>query len=289
MRRIATLLGALAATAFVTMSLQAATPPSATALTNCSVSDWSIDGEEANFLAIINEYRAANGVGPLALNDHLNRAAAWMASDMGANDIFGHTDSIGRGPWQRIVDCGYPVAGGENLAAGTNRDSASGAFELFRGSPSHNENMLLARYGEIGIARVYAPGTRYTWYWATTFGTLSPAAAPAPAATQPPPPAPTAPPAPPAAASAPQPRLPVTTVQLTPGANLVEWAGPEASPAEIVANGKIEMLYAWDIATQRWVRYGPKLPPYLQTMGNVVAGDRLWVIAESPLTLDMLH
>lgn len=31
--------------------------------------------------------------------------------------------------------------------------------------------MLLARYTEVGIARVHREGSTYGWYWATNFGT----------------------------------------------------------------------------------------------------------------------
>lgn len=294
MRRLLLFLGALGALLTTSVAAPLAAEPTVKALDNCSVADWSIDGEEARFLQLINDYRVANGEVALTLSDSLNRSAAWIATDMGANNSFGHTDSLGRGAWDRIVDCGYPIAGGENLAAGTNRSTADSAFELFRNSPSHNENMLLARYRQIGIARVYAPGTTYGWYWATTFGTLGEAPAPPP---PPPPPAAAAPQTQPASQPAAQgsagavaqvqPRLPQMVVQLAAGPNRVEWAGPGATPAEIAARANASMLYAWDEGRQTWVHYGPGLPAYLQTMGPLVQGDVVWVIANAPGSLDM--
>ena len=156
------------------------------------MADTTIDAEEASFLGIINGYRAQGGAPALAVSPDLSRAAAWMVTDMGATGYFGHTDSLGRSPWTRMADCGYPDGGGENLAAGTNRSAAAGAFELFRNSPSHNENMLVPEFRYIGIARVHMEGSKYSWYWATTFAYGA----------APPPPAPAAPPAPPAAAPA---------------------------------------------------------------------------------------
>lgn len=119
---------ALALTPLVLVVLLAAARPwavqPAEGLTNCDVADASVDGEEAAFLAIINKYRADNGAQPLRISPALTQAAYWMATDMAAKNYFGHTDSLGRSPWTRMLDCGYPIAGSENLAAGTNRSSA---------------------------------------------------------------------------------------------------------------------------------------------------------------------
>ncbi|MGH2610625.1 MAG: CAP domain-containing protein, partial [Tepidiformaceae bacterium] len=63
----------------------------------------------------------------------------------------------------------YPV--GENLAAGTDRDTARETFDALRASPSHNSNMLRQGYVQVGIARYYAPNSKYKWYWGMSFGT----------------------------------------------------------------------------------------------------------------------
>ena len=141
------------------------------AITNCDVSDLSLDGEEAAFLQIINDYRARNGLRPLAVSENLNRSATWMANDMATRNYFSHGDSRGRMSQQRIADCGATMSSGENLGAGTMIISASAAFELWRTSPGHNSNMLYAEYRQIGIARVNLPGSYYSWYWVTTFDT----------------------------------------------------------------------------------------------------------------------
>ena len=58
------------------------------------------DSEEQAFLTLINSYRTQNGLGTLSLNTQLNNAADWMSVDMGANNYFSHTDSLGRDPFQ---------------------------------------------------------------------------------------------------------------------------------------------------------------------------------------------
>lgn len=140
------------------------------ALTNCSVADYSLDGEEQAFLTLINNYRAANGLGALLISTNLNRAAAWMSNDMGVNARFDHTDSLGRSPYSRAIDCDYVTGAGENIAAGTAWSSAQTVMDAWKASPGHNTNMLTSYYQQIGIARVNVPGSPYGWYWTTNFG-----------------------------------------------------------------------------------------------------------------------
>jgi uncharacterized protein YkwD len=163
------LLGALIAIAALTFVAQGTATP-AQALTNCYVANTTFDETEQAFLDIINQYRVSNGLQPLTVSLNLNRTASWMAQDLAAKNYFSHTDSAGRDPFTRNFDCGGPYDSGENLAAGTRIDTAQAAFRLWRSSSGHNKNMLTAAYTQIGIARAYNPGSRYTWYWATEFG-----------------------------------------------------------------------------------------------------------------------
>jgi uncharacterized protein YkwD len=268
MRKLATLICAAATLlcALAEMTLPPHSP--ATAAGPCDVADASNDGEELAFLDIINGHRAQHGAGALSISPVLNRAAEWMVQDMAANNRFGHTDSLGRSPHVRILDCGYPISGGENLAAGTNRSTAGSAFELFRNSPSHNDNMLRGEYRQIGIARVHREGTKYGWYWATTFG-ASGERAPAP-----PPPPPPPPPAPVVAAPAP--------LVLPSGAHEVSWPGAETDIALVVAGHEAEITGIWarDAATGGWLFYIPGLPGFLNTLRTVHPGEALCLVVE---------
>jgi uncharacterized protein YkwD len=145
----------------------------ARALSNCTISDYSLDSEEQAFLGLINQYRASNSLGALTISTNLNRAAHWMGNDLGTNAYFSHTDSAGRSPYSRAIDCGYPQGAGENLAAGTAWSTAQSAFTAWQNSPGHNANMLGSYYQQIGIARVNVPGSPYDWYWVTNFGAIN--------------------------------------------------------------------------------------------------------------------
>lgn len=182
----------------------------------------ALDSEEMRFLDLINQYRAANGLGALTLNNTLNQTARWMAQDMAANNYFSHTDSQGRDPFVRMAAFGYTYNTwkGENLAAGVS--GAQAAFDLWKGSPGHNANMLGANYTVIGIARAFDEKSTFGWYWTTEFGGQDdPPPPPAPAPEPPPPPPPPAPapapaPAPDPAPPAPEPTPPPAPAQ-TPG------------------------------------------------------------------------
>src|SRR6266571_1408159 len=159
----------------------------------------ALDGEENAFLGLINQYRAANGLGGLSLSAQLDDASLWMSQDMGAHGYFSHTDSLGRDPFTRMAAFGYNYNTwkGENLAAGT--DTAQAAFDIWRNSPGHNANMLNGNFTVIGIGRALGCAG-YSAYWTTDFGGQGgapppppPAPAPAPAPPPPPPPPPPAP------------------------------------------------------------------------------------------------
>ncbi|MBN1772132.1 MAG: CAP domain-containing protein [Deltaproteobacteria bacterium] len=133
-----------------------------------------LDREEAEFLRLINEYRAANDLGALASSATINQAAYDFSVDMGERGFFDHVDPEGRTPFDRMCAGGYEPACagstvmGENIAAGM--ESAHEAFDGWRHSPGHNANMLTADYVAIGIGRAYVAGSPYGWYWTTDFG-----------------------------------------------------------------------------------------------------------------------
>lgn len=141
-----------------------------------------LDAEEQQFLALINEYRADNGAGPLALNNQLAAAAAWMSGDMAAKGywpdpaycaqfgIFSHCDSLGRTYIERIVSFGNAPFTylGENIAG--NFGTAQSVLNAWQSSSGHNANMLNNYYNVIGIGRAYG---RWGYYWTTDFGRLS--------------------------------------------------------------------------------------------------------------------
>jgi uncharacterized protein YraI/uncharacterized protein YkwD len=131
--------------------------------------DYCIEPEELSFLSIINDYRAQNGLVPFQISQTLGAAAALHSDHMADTSFFDHAMSDGTTVEQNIRNHGYRGATyGENIAAGT--ETADSAFTTFQNSAPHNQNMLLASYESIGIARSYNPSSGYGWYWTIIFG-----------------------------------------------------------------------------------------------------------------------
>ncbi len=130
------------------------------------------DDQELAFLTLINNYRAQNGLPPLAMSNALYNAAEGHSYDMATRDYFSHTGSDGSTPWDRIRGAGYTYNTylAENIVAGYGVDSAQAAFNVWRNSPPHNANMLSPYMHAIGVGRYYQPGSQYGWYWTTDFG-----------------------------------------------------------------------------------------------------------------------
>lgn len=129
-----------------------------------------VDNEEEVMIRLINEYRAQKGLGRLTLSSTLTKAADWMSADMGVKNYFGHHDSQGRDPFERMNAFGYKfrTTKGENLAAGFG--DAQSTFQQWKNSPSHNAAMLKPDFKVIGISRVLIKDSQYRWYWTTDFG-----------------------------------------------------------------------------------------------------------------------
>ncbi|MFN0096595.1 MAG: CAP domain-containing protein [Dehalococcoidia bacterium] len=253
-----------AAAAAVLGLMMVAAGPEASAAGSCEGGQPVLDEQEQAFLVRINQYRAQNGLPPLALAPSLNRAAAWLAADMADKGYFAHGDSNGRDPSKRAKDCGFPGDAAENIAAGTFWSGADSAFEAWRNSPGHNANMLNSTYVAIGIGRAYNAGSPYGWYWVTDFGMVQETA---------PKPAP-----PPAQLSPTPPRT--TEVVVYAGANLVTWIGTTMPAGSgLQGAGGITVIYAFDAASGRWSRFGPGLPSYVNSIHALERGQAYWMIA----------
>ena len=135
------------------------------------------DPQEQAFLTLINDYRAANGLAPLALSETLNKAADAHSQDMASNNFLGHTGTNGSSVKDRLVAAGYTydTYWAENVHGSS--ETAQGAFDAWRNSPGHNANMLGPNYLAIGVARSFNAGSEYGWYWTTVFGGVADAAA----------------------------------------------------------------------------------------------------------------
>ncbi|MBX3088907.1 MAG: CAP domain-containing protein, partial [Cryobacterium sp.] len=107
---------------------------------------------EGTILALVNQARAANNLGPLTLNSSLSAVSLAWANQMAANGVMSHNPNYtGQipGGWSRA---------GENVAQGFGSPTA--VHNGWMNSSGHRAN-ILGDYTDIGIAFIEANGT--TW------------------------------------------------------------------------------------------------------------------------------
>jgi len=105
----------------------------------------------SDLLAMTNQKRQENGLGPLSMNDQLASAADQKANHMFANNYWAHIAPDGTTPWFFIKNSGYEyLYAGENLARGFT--SSIDVINAWMTSPTHRENMLSKNYSDVGFA-----------------------------------------------------------------------------------------------------------------------------------------
>ena len=133
----------------------------------CAASDANAAQFATEVLALVNQERAANGLGAVTLNAQLTQAAQGHSFDMGCNFFLSHTGSDGSDPGARIDATGYYwMTWGENVAAGYSTPAA--VMNGWMNSPGHRANILDGSFTEMGIGYVYNSADtvkKYYHYW----------------------------------------------------------------------------------------------------------------------------
>ncbi len=138
-------------------------------------------------LCLLNQQRAANGVGPLAEDAALSAASAGYSQRMVAQGFFGHESPDGGTLVDRLTDVGYlgdddAWVVGENIGWGqASLATARSMVTAWMGSPGHRENLLSPDYTQVGLGLALGTPTDQTWgaTYTTDFGAGgAPAAAP---------------------------------------------------------------------------------------------------------------
>lgn len=117
-------------------------------------------GEAQATLALVNNQRAAGGLGRLVWNEALAQAAQVRAQE--CQQKFSHQRPNGTDWWTVNSAIMY----GENLAK--NYFNANSVVQAWMDSPTHRENIMNGKFVSVGVAAFQAPDG--AWYWAQAFG-----------------------------------------------------------------------------------------------------------------------
>ncbi|MBI1729257.1 CAP domain-containing protein [Candidatus Acetothermia bacterium] len=148
---------------------------------------WALDSAESKFLELVNQYRGQSdqcydstseswmqwpGGGSRTLTEapSLTDAAKTHNQTMLSTNCFSH-QCPGEPPFdERAANAGYKgfTFLAENIAAGY--ETGEAAFNGWRNSSGHNQNMLSCRSRAIGIARGFSSAAQYGWDWTTEYG-----------------------------------------------------------------------------------------------------------------------
>lgn len=120
-----------------------------------------ISANEQYLIELVNNARAAQGLGPLAPNSNLDDSATTHNLAMLAGNFFSHTGQDGSSASQRIQAAGYTLNGGgstgENIAIQSLRGAAGITDDIadlhtsWMNSAGHRANILSTSFTEIGV------------------------------------------------------------------------------------------------------------------------------------------
>jgi uncharacterized protein YkwD len=126
-------------------------------------------------LCLVNEQRAAHGLGALRTNARLSSASIGYSQRMVAQAFFDHQAPDGTTLVQRLTSVGY-LNGGDDWVVGENIGWGQGPLSTPRSmvtawmnSSGHRRNILATDYGEIGLG--LAIGTPEDATWGATYTT----------------------------------------------------------------------------------------------------------------------
>ena len=131
----------------------------------------NLDSFRSELLNLINQDRAANGLGSLMLDPLINTAAQYHGQDMADKLFFAHINLDNLSPWDRMAYYGVEFSSaGENIAVG--QDSPSQVEQDWMNSSGHRANILGGSFGKVGLGIVSCkPGDKYYpgYYWIQEF------------------------------------------------------------------------------------------------------------------------
>ena len=121
---------------------------------------------EQQVVDLVNQQRAAHGLGMVSSNWELCRVARYKSQDMIDKGYFDHTSPTYGSPFRMMEAFGIKSsAAGENIAYGQRTPQA--VMNDWMNSPGHRANILSPSYNQIGVG--VAKAANGTYYWTQMF------------------------------------------------------------------------------------------------------------------------
>src|SRR5215216_6117426 len=113
--------------------------------------------------ALINHARTQNGLPELTVNAQLNAAAQGHSVDMVCHNLLSHTGSDSSSVNERVAAAGYAASYSSEIIYGSGYPQT--AFDWWMSDTTHRNEILNARYTEMGIGYAYKADTAYGSYF----------------------------------------------------------------------------------------------------------------------------
>ena len=126
----------------------------------------NVQAMAAELVRRINELRAQNGVGTVAVNSQLTTAALRHSQDMAKTGNIAHVGSDGSTPAQRMAAAGYPGRGTDEVIYG-GRATVDDVWYFWTNDRMHANVILNSKFAQVGVSVVNV-GDRY--YFTADFG-----------------------------------------------------------------------------------------------------------------------
>jgi uncharacterized protein YkwD len=145
------------------------TPVAAATVKGPASCNYSSSASYINELAsLINDARAQNGLPALTVNAQLNAAAQGHSVDMACHNLLSHSGSDSSTVSERAAAAGYAASYVGEIIYGSGYPQT--AFDWWMSDSTHRNEILNARYTDMGIGYTYKADTAYGSYFTVDFG-----------------------------------------------------------------------------------------------------------------------
>jgi uncharacterized protein YkwD len=140
-----------------------------------TAAEYCAEPQETEFVRLLNDYRAANGVGPVQADQYLSAGSEDHAIDMGQRNVLDHNLANGTTGFDNLAAHGWTAGGWLGEVAAGSDATAAGTLAQLKSDPPHNAILLDPKYVSVGVGRYDDGGaTTARYWWVADFSSSSP-------------------------------------------------------------------------------------------------------------------